>query len=1029
MNRNLPLCIRLRAVALLACLAMPHAAHAEAAAFKPSPITVPAGFSIEVAAAPPLVGHAMMGCFDERGRLFLAESAGFNMSIEQLDAARPNFIRMLEDTNADGVFDKSTIFADKLLIPNGALWLDGSLYVAEPPGIWRFTDTNNDGVADKREHIAGNVASNGMSSTLHGPMLHPTGRLFWCSGQMGYNLDKSGPLPKGRIAPGTFWLKQDGTEHEIFSVGGRANPVEVTFSTEGEVFGTVAILDNFDGQRHDALMHWIYGGVYDHNPNDPVKLKRAGDDLPPLSHVGQVAPAGVARYRGAHFGAEYRDNIFWAQFNTHKVIRTRVTRHGATFKSQDEDFLVSTDLDFHATDVIEDADGSLLVIDTGGWFRHGCPTSQIAKPDVKGAIYRVRRNVGVRPEDPWGMKIAWSNASTTEIGALLGDARPAVEDRAIATLVLRGVAAVGALRNAVWTLARMNAPAIIRDALADKDASVRQSAANALGEMRDAGALDALCRIVATDGQPSIRREAAAALGRIGKGAAVPALLQGLRIPVDEFLTQSLIYALIQVHRPELTIAGLSDESLAVRRGALMALSQMDGVRLSREQFAPLLRSDDPSLLKAAFRVAGRDAAWMSEMPAVFREHLSSAAQRSEAKDAVLLDAIVTLANDKGVQSFVVDALADERTTASTRALLLSAMARWTGKSLPAPWENALGKELTREAAESRMQAITLVQQRGIKSHDDVLKQLVVDGKQSMNVRLAALNVVAPRLSPVSAESFEMLRAELRQAPAPSGRLAAARTLASLRLDEAQLERLAGDLGQTDAMVLPALMRAFPRNTSEKVGLALVAGLQKSTAARNLPVYELSQVIQKYPQPVHVAARPLMKQLGADPEQQQKKLEDLSGLLNGGDFSRGKEVFFGSKALCATCHRVHGQGGLIGPNLTTIADIRTGRDLLESLVYPSASIVQSYEPFIAETNDGQVASGLIVRQTPDEVVIRGADLAENRIPAGRIKSLQQSPISIMPQGLDAMLTRDELRDLLAYLQRLKAIKSYAPDQQ
>lgn len=256
----------------------------------PLDIRVPEGFEVQLAAAAPLVQHPMMGCFDERGRLFLAESAGRNLNEEQFDALRPNSITMLEDTDADSVFDRSTVFADRLAIPNGALWLNGSLYVAEPPGIWRFTDTDDDGVADVREHIAGNVRSNGMSSTLHGPTLHPSGRLFWCGGQGDYNLNREGELPDGRIAPGIFSLLPDGSEHEVYAVGGRANPVEVGFSKAGDIFGTIAILDFPDGARHDALMHWIYGGLYASRDNVPAVIHRTGPHLPPLSHVGQVAP-------------------------------------------------------------------------------------------------------------------------------------------------------------------------------------------------------------------------------------------------------------------------------------------------------------------------------------------------------------------------------------------------------------------------------------------------------------------------------------------------------------------------------------------------------------------------------------------------------------------------------------------------------------------------------------------------------------------------------------------------------------------
>jgi hypothetical protein len=64
---------------------------------------------------------------------------------------------------------------------------------------------------------------------------------------------------------------------------------------------------------------------------------------------------------------------------------------GASFRTDDSDFLTSTDPDFHPTDVIEDADGSLLVLDTGAWFIDGCPISRVAKPEVKGSIYRIRK--------------------------------------------------------------------------------------------------------------------------------------------------------------------------------------------------------------------------------------------------------------------------------------------------------------------------------------------------------------------------------------------------------------------------------------------------------------------------------------------------------------------------------------------------------------------------------------------------------------------------------------------------------------
>src|SRR5207253_10307050 len=113
-----------------------------------------------------------------------------------------------------------------------------------------------------------------------------------------------------------------------------------------------------------------------------------------LTHLGPAAPCGLHRYESDVFGRHYKDNIFACLFNLQKVTRHVLIPDGATFKTRDEDFLVSDNKDFHPTDVIEDADGSLIVVDTGGWYKICCPTSQLSKPDVLGAIYRVRRSSG-----------------------------------------------------------------------------------------------------------------------------------------------------------------------------------------------------------------------------------------------------------------------------------------------------------------------------------------------------------------------------------------------------------------------------------------------------------------------------------------------------------------------------------------------------------------------------------------------------------------------------------------------------------
>ena len=315
---------------------------------------------------------------------------------------------MLEDTDSDGKFDKSTIFADKMVMPEGALWHDGALYVISAPYLWRLEDTDDDGVADKREKLVGKFDFNG-NPNLTGPYLGPCGRIFFTGGAFGYDLEDAGGRRLGESsAAGVFSCRADGTDLQIFGQGS-INPVEVMFTPAGELFTTVAIFDNVGG-RHDALMHWVDGCLSKQVWGKPL-LPQTGYPLPPVCRWGQVAPAGLMRYRNNALSDDFHNNIFACQFDTHQVMRVELERHGASFlPKRDEPFISSKAIDFHPTDIFEDADGSLLMIDTGGWLYYGCPTSKIAKPNIYGAIYRLRQKGMKKIADPRGNKLDWKNA-------------------------------------------------------------------------------------------------------------------------------------------------------------------------------------------------------------------------------------------------------------------------------------------------------------------------------------------------------------------------------------------------------------------------------------------------------------------------------------------------------------------------------------------------------------------------------------------------------------------------------------------
>src|SRR5260370_14975714 len=323
-----------------------------------------------------------------------------------------------------------------MMFPEGTMWYAGSLYVAAPPSIWKLTDAKGDGVAKQRvEWFQGKTLTR-CANDLHGPYLGPDGWIYWCKGafaQQTYERRVARPESSKGVAQkaasqttpfedsgrATQWVtraahifrcRPDGSGIEPVMTGGMDNPVDVVFTPGGERIFTTTFLQHPGGGKRDGIIHAVYGGIYgkdhdviyDHPWTSPSLM-------PVMTHLGAAAPCGLTRYDSGAFGPEFRDNLFACLFNMHKVTRHVLIADGATFKTQDSDFLVSNNLDFHPTDVIEDADASLLVLDTCAWYKLSSPSSQIHKPDVFGAIYASRRTGTPTPTDhPRRFRIASS---------------------------------------------------------------------------------------------------------------------------------------------------------------------------------------------------------------------------------------------------------------------------------------------------------------------------------------------------------------------------------------------------------------------------------------------------------------------------------------------------------------------------------------------------------------------------------------------------------------------------------------------
>ena len=302
---------------------------------------------------------------------------------------------------------------------------------------------------------------------------------------------------------------------------------------------------------------------------------------------------------------------------------------------------------------------------------------------------------------------------------------------------------------------------------------------------------------------------------------------------------------------------------------------------------------------------------------------------------------------------------------------------------------------------------------------DDALVRVDKDPRRSPELRVAALAAAAPRLDRLDQDVFAFLLSQLDSTRPPLLRRTAADALGNARLNDAQLATLAEAAASTGALELPLLVSAFERSTNPVVGNKLLAALSKTAGLPSLSPEALRRTLQAYPAEVQRRAAPLFERLHVDAQKQQARLAEFESVSHGGNARQGRNIFFGSKAACATCHTAGTDGGTIGPDLSKIGSIRTGRDLLEAILFPSASFVRGYEPYVLATSDGRTYNGTLGRDTADAVILVTADRTEIRVPRSAIEEIQPSQVSIMPQGLETQLSRQELSDLIAFLSGLK----------
>jgi len=1035
------------AVVMVVCLAVPApwpASGGETFRFAGVGISVPDGFVVERAAGQPLVERPVAAAFDEGGRLYVTESSGSNAKLVEQQADPQHRILRLEDRDGDGVFDTRTLFADRLMMLQGTLWHRGSLYAAAGPQIWKLTDTDGDGMADDRTVWFDGKTLTGCGNDMHGPYLGRDGWFYWCKGAFAEQTHDLPGKPGWKTrASHIFRARPDRPIGEIENVmtGGMDNPVDVAFTSAGERLLSATFLEHPGGGRRDGVIHALYGGVYGKEHGVLDGHLRTGELLPALVQLGPAAACGLHVHSGHGFGGGFSGDVFACSFNLRTVSRHRLVPNGATFTTVDEPFVVGDAADFHPTDVIEDADGSLLVVDTGGWYKLCCPTSQLEKPAVLGAIYRVRRLATPPALDPRGRRIDWPRLDDSGLAALLGDPRPAVAGRAIDALrrlgqpaaeatgaiVASSSAPVAARRDAVWTLAGIDgddARAAVRRGLADTSSEVRQAAAHVAGLVRDESAVDALAALVAGPDAAS-SRAAAEALGRIGTEAAMKAVLAACPRAADRALEHSLTYALIEGGRPELLLSSIDAPDLRVRRAALVAVDQQGGPTAAslRDRVLAACGDDDPALRETGWWLASGHPEWAEALVGRVPAQLERAAARPDESPRIV-GILGKLATNEAIATAI---SAATRGGAGGRAKALEVMRDARSKKTPDSWVDALVAMIGGDSSTASADAI------------DTFARLALSPEQRTRMRpqllaLAAADGLSPKLctqlvqvsggtEPLPGPVAERLLAVLLSAgtavdASPLDRSAAAAALQASKLSDDQLTRLAPALARLTANDIAQLLPLFKTRGGEPLAAA-IASLAGHADPSALGRDVVAAAVAALPAGDETSGRQLLDKIDAARAGQREAYERLAATLPPGDAARGHGVFVSAKAACTGCHAMAYVGGRIGPDLSKIGKIRTERDLLEAIVLPSASFVRSYEPVTVLTEDGRAFSGIVREETPTDVVIQTNVTTSERIPRDAIESIEPGSVSLMPKGYDTILSPQEIADLVAFLARAK----------